>query len=610
MDSIINKLESLQKLELIRPIDLELCRFLRDRHPRIEKEVLLAAALTCHLYQQGHVCLPLADYAGQQLFDEEHDDIALQAPDLEQWRQSLQNCPAVGTPGEYKPLILDTSDRLYLHKFWYYEHSLATKLIQKSSEKIKDCDEQLLKDGLDRLFNTAEQPDWQQVAAATSIFNKLSIISGGPGTGKTSTVVRILALVLEQYQQRDKNLNIVLAAPTGKAAARLKDSIVNAKEELNVSEAIRSAIPEKAQTVHQLLGARRYSSQFRYNADNPVPYDLIIVDEASMVDQALMSKLTEALLDDARLILLGDKDQLASVEAGSVLGDICDRDVNQFSTENAARLAVLSLNLPDKFLTDSDCLLIDNITLLTKSYRFESKSGIAKLSKYVNSGEADRALDILANSQYKDISLHQIESIEGIKQIYEQKLIDYFNDIVNADSAHIALKKFNRFRILAAHRKGPLGIRHLNQLAETILQQRELIPKYAQWYPGKPVIINVNDYTLELFNGDIGVCLPDEQGEMKVYFEDDGEVRGFAHSRLPDHNKAYTLTVHKSQGSEFDEVMLVLPDRVSKVLSRELIYTALTRARSKISIVGKETILRAGIKKSIRRSSGLRDYLW
>jgi exodeoxyribonuclease V alpha subunit len=612
MDDVMQKLDVLCQKEIIRPIDLEWCRFLLERHPKISQKVLLAACLVSHLYKQGHVCLPLDEYADQFIFNNEQNDIEVKAPALTHWRSVLKECPAVGQPGDYKPLILDDSDRLYMHKLWHYEHTLAEQLVERSSKQIDNIDESVLRDGLKRLFATSSQtPDWQQVAAATSVHNKLSIISGGPGTGKTSTVVRILALILEQHLKNkdQKSLNIALAAPTGKAATRLQDAIVSAKEGLDVTEEVRTTIPEKAQTIHQLLGASRYSSQFKHHADNPISYDLLIVDEASMVDQALMSKLVDALRDDARLILLGDKDQLASVEAGSVLGDICDIEHNIYSQKNVDWLNSLSLDIADNHISDNPKPLVGNITLLAKSYRFSSDSGIGQLSQKVNAGDAKQAVSLLETSK-GDIGFNPIESQSELETVLTEKLPAYFKNILDTESPHEAVESFNQFRMLAAHRKGPLGIVHLNQLAEQILQKKSLIPKYTPWYPGKPVIINTNNYTLELFNGDTGVCLEDGDGELKVYFKSEGQVRGIAPSRLPDHNTAFAMTVHKSQGSEFDEVMLILPRTVSKVVNRELLYTAITRARTKITITGRKEILKKGIQKKIHRSSGLRDYLW
>jgi exodeoxyribonuclease V alpha subunit len=612
MDDILNKLEVLRRKGIIRPIDIELCYFLRDRHSDMSEPVLLAACLVSYLYHQGDVCLPLDEYAGKQMFTETGEGNAIKIPELDAWLRELQKSPVVGTPGDYNPLILDGSYRLYMHKLWHYEHRLAEELIKRSSQREGGIDPKLLRDGLNRLF--VQDPgniDWQQVAAASSVYNKLSIISGGPGTGKTSTVVRVLALILEQYQEKgEAPPTIALGAPTGKAAARLKDSILSAKEGLDVSQDIRDAIPEKAQTLHQLLGARRHSSQFRHNAENPVPYDLVIVDEASMIDQALMSKLVEALLEDAQLILLGDKDQLASVEAGSVLGDICNIPGNKFSKMAIQRLSNLGLEIPSALSADNPKSLTDNITLLTKSYRFDEESGIAQLSRAVNKGDSDQFLSVLKSLNYQDLSFYELEDQFDLESFLEEKITKYFKSVIECKSGSKALGQINEFRILAAHRRGPGGVNHLNSVVEKILQRKDLVPKYREWYPGKPIIINENDYILDLFNGDIGLCMPNEEGALKIYFRHEGSVRSISPERLPEHETAFALTVHKSQGSEFEEVLFVLPNVMSKVLSRELIYTAITRARLGISILGKKTILKEGIEQKIRRNSGLADLLW
>ncbi|SMO40333.1 DNA helicase/exodeoxyribonuclease V, alpha subunit [Fodinibius sediminis] len=607
----MNKLEVLLENEIIRPIDLELCRFLCTQHPEIPGGVLLAACLTSYLYRRGDVCLLVGQYAEQQVFDDSDDGVSLKAPSQQEWVQQLRSCPAVGTPGDYKPLILDQVHRLYLHKLWHYEHTLGKELIRKSKQQVELTDHARLRDGLQTLFGPAGSGvDWQRVAAATAVKNKLSIISGGPGTGKTTTVVRILALILEEADQKGQSPDVVLAAPTGKAAARLKESIAASLDTLDLPGHILSAIPSEAYTLHQLLGAQRYSSRFRHNAENPLPFDLVVIDEASMVDQALMSKVMEALLEHSRLILLGDKDQLASVEAGSVLGDICNVNQNRYSAEKINWLKKMSLSVPETFLAEKPKALTDNITLLTKSYRFDEKSGVAHLSRQVNSGDASEAIALLKSKEFNDIKWHESDSLADLEQVLEQRLPDYFRSIVEAGSPAKALEAFNRFRIFSAHRRGPWGIRHLNQLIEKLLQRREMIPKYADWYPGRPVIINVNDYQIELFNGDTGVCLPNEEGVLNVYFNNDNRVRAVSPRRLPDHETAYALTVHKSQGSEFDEVLLTLPAKPSRVVSRELIYTAITRARTSVGIFAAPEVLRQGIEKKIERTSGLSDQLW
>lgn len=611
---LLEQLSMLRDQGIIQDIDLELCRFLQHQQPGITKEVLLAAFLISYLYREGDVCLLLEKYAGEPLFSE-HDlenNPAIVAPELSQWTSALSESPLVGSPGDFKPLILDDTGRLYLHKLWTYEEELAYQLLLRGSKQVRDINSSLLKDGLSRLFSSdgSVGVDWQQIAAALAVKHKLSVISGGPGTGKTSTVVRILALLLEQAAGQDHNLHIALAAPTGKAAARLKDSILEAKEDLPVSEQVVAAIPDQTMTLHQLLGARRNTASLKYNKDNPLPYDLIIVDEASMIDQALMSKLLEALLSDTRLILLGDKDQLASVEAGSVLGDICSIETNRLTEDTAGWLSDLALEVPEAAVNGEARSFSDNITLLTKSYRFGPESGIARVASQVNSGASEKALDILNDPDYKDVGLLDLSTKEQLRELLQSRLKDYFGSIQNGRDAQQALDAFNSFRVLSAHRRGPLGVEHLNSLVEQLLQEQGYIPKYQQWYPGRPVIISENDHTQKLYNGDTGICLPDEQGELKVYFEHEQTLRAISPARLPSHNTAYALTVHKSQGSEFEEVFLMLPQKSSKVLSRELIYTAITRARTNISIVGRKAILSEAIQTPLVRSSGLRLRLW
>jgi exodeoxyribonuclease V alpha subunit len=328
-----------------------------------------------------------------------------------------------------------------------------------------------------------------------------------------------------------------------------------------------------------------------------------------MVDQSLMSKLMEALPDDARLILLGDKDQLASVEAGSVFGDMCDVYENRLSGKMAAELSTLLPNASAIPVDKNPKPLTNNITLLTKSYRFDSESGIAELAKSINRGDSPQALGLLSKSNTDDIRLIDIQVQAALETLLKEKVLSPFKKITQS-SVKEAMNIFNRFRILSPHRKGPLGVEYLNNLVKKIVQGQGLAPKNTQWYAGRPVIINENDYALKLYNGDIGICLPDKKGDLKIFFEDEQSFRAVAPARLPAHDTAYALTIHKSQGSEFDEVILILPANHSKLLSRELLYTALSRARKKVTIAGDKAILAEGIKAHFTRSSGLRDMLW
>lgn len=607
MSDKISELTRLKAENSIEDIELEFCRLLKDIDPGIHPDVLLAASLTSYAYRQGNICISLTEHAGKTLFE----DSGRTAPSLDKWIRHIENTPVVGKPGDFCPLILDESQRLYLHKLWHYEQSLAKNISAKARTESEEIDQELLVDGIERLFNVKkDEIDWQAIAAIAAVYNNLTVISGGPGTGKTTTVVNVLALLLEQSLKSEQLPAIALAAPTGKAAARMEDSIVTSKTDLNVKNEIKEAIPANALTIHQLLGARRNSSQFRYNEDNPLPYDVVIIDEASMVDQALMSRLMEALLHDAKLILIGDKDQLASVEAGSVLGSICAVDENRISQKFADRLLKFSIQVPALNIENNDKILTDSIILLEKNYRFKKDSGIPKLAAAINRGEAEPALELLESGSQSGISFVNFTNYGNFENELKDLVHLYFKPAIQSNSPEEMFTTLQRFRLLSPHRRGPLGVEYLNQKVEDILVTEGLVQRYEKWYHGRPIIINQNDYSLDLYNGDIGICFHDRQGNKQVLFQKETGLRSIAPSRLPDFSNAFALTVHKSQGSEFDHVKMVLPDKISRVLTRELLYTAVTRARSSVEITGKRKVFKEGVRSKLQRSSGLQDLLW
>lgn len=609
MSAFIKKLEQLFQQKAIEAIDVERCRFFRKQEPDISDDVLKAIFLTGYRFRQGDVCILLEDYARQFILSDIEPLNNISAPVIEQWLANLKQSAMVGKPGDFAPLILDEGNRLYFHKYWQQEETLAKSLLARCVQN-NNIDDGLLREGLDRLFGVSGQPDWQKVAAAISVRNNLSVISGGPGTGKTTTVVRILALLAEQCRAGAEPFDVALAAPTGKAAARLKESIRGAKQGLDADETIKGLIPDEASTLHQLLGARRYSSQFKFNENNVLPFQTVVLDEASMADQTMMSHLMKALSPNARLILLGDKDQLASVEAGSVLGDICFRADIKFSANTAEWLSKMGTSLPVEHIALKPNLMNDFVTLLTQNYRFTSKSGIGQLAQSINSGNTKESLSIIHSNQFNDINLTlfntHLELIKQLEQIAENYFIPFHKNI-EPDGI---FERWQKFQLLAVHRRGPYGTQYLNRQIERILSTRQLIPKHQEWYAGRPVIINRNDYTLKLYNGDVGICMPDEKGELQVYFQQKDEIRAIAPARLSDYDSAYVLTVHKSQGDEFENVGLILPAKDSKVLSRELIYTAVTRARKSVEIIGPRNVLEWAIANKIKRSSGLADRFW
>lgn len=608
-------------------LDIHFARFMEGLAGGDMPELALAAALASSAVGRGHVCLDLRrpwEHARQKGID------ASLWPSMERWHEVLGRCKVVGSPGEYRPLILDGAGRLYLYRYWEYQQKLSEGLKARMEAVGEPLDPVILREPLARLFpveESADAVDWQKVAAFSSMWHSLCVVSGGPGTGKTTTVARILALLLERTG--GSNLRMALAAPTGKAAARLQEAIAAAREKLNCEDGIKSALPVSASTIHRLLGATPGSSTFRHNEENPLPLDVLVVDEASMVDLPLMSRLIQALPLSARLILLGDKDQLASVEAGAVLGDICSvGEPVAFSPDfadacqKACGFALKKRTIrQDRGKENSDC-----IVQLQKSYRFSAESGIAVLSRKVREKDVEGALAFLRGEKYADLVWNEVPSCHRLGKAIKGEVVDGFRHYLVAanalgskprEAADLMLKKvfalFEGFRILCALREGLCGVSALNRLTESILQEEGLLVGGKRWYVGRPVIVTRNDYGLRLFNGDVGIYLPDIVGgrEPRVFFASpDDTFRSFHPQRLPEHETVFAMTVHKSQGSEFDDVLLVLPDRDSPVLTRELIYTGITRARKRVSLWGSQSVMRSAVARSTERLSGLSDALW
>jgi exodeoxyribonuclease V alpha subunit len=407
-------------------------------------------------------------------------------------------------------------------------------------------------------------------------------------------------------------LRIALTAPTGKAAARLEQAVRKVMEALPCKEFVKEAVPDHASTIHRLLGSRSGSPFFRHGVENPLPLDVLVVDEASMVDLALMAKLVQALPKKSRFILLGDRDQLASVEAGAVLGDICDtggsHDYSDHFIEHVRESTDCSLSR-----TGESTGLQDALVSLKKSYRFSPESGIAGTSMAVNKGDAGLVMDLLRSDGASDISWHEPKSPGLFSTDFRERFLSGFRDYLNETEPARAFSCFDRFRILCALRQGPWGAEAVNRAVEKILGDDAGLRTGRLWYPGRPVMITRNDYDLGLFNGDVGIALtdPESSANMRVFFpgEETG-YRSFHPFRIPEHETAYALTVHKSQGSEFDNVLILLGDRDAPVLTRELLYTGITRARHHVEIWAPEPVLRQTVTRRIQRNSGLRDALW
>ena len=600
-------LRDLSCLNTLNHLDLYLANFLMAEAQQPSPALALAVALTSHATSEGHVCLDLNEHAGTELCS--NTESVLRTPAISEWRSALLESGVVAKPGEWQPLVLDEQNRLYLHRYWDYEQRLARALIQRSRPVELPIDQRRLSEGLDDLFQApdGQVTDWQKSAAATAVLRNLSVISGGPGTGKTSTVVRILALL--RQQPGGEELRVALTAPTGMAAARLQQSIRDSKAGLMLTPRQLDTIPEQASTLHRLLGVRRQGTGFRHHRDHPLPLDVLILDEASMVDVALMTKLVDALPEQARLILLGDRDQLASVEAGAVLGDICS-DCEAPEPSFAEKLGQIT-NQQIQSVESPLNVLSNSVVLLRHSYRFTAESAIGRLARAVNRGETVEAIELLRTGGAQN----ELDWLDGQYRTVELAADHYaelFAQIEAGMSAQELFAKLQAFRLLCVLREGPFGVKQLNIAITRRLKEKGCIRENREWYPGRPVMLTRNDYQLNLYNGETGIVLPhpDQPGELSVAFRaaDEG-VRWVSPSRLPFCETVYALTVHKSQGSEFQQVLLHLPDRDTPVLCRELLYTAITRSKSRFRLAGPEALFRTALERRMKRSSGLADML-
>jgi len=568
-----------------------------------EPLVALAAGLVSRAAANGDVCLDLEEIAEQGF---QTTDAGFRIPEgiaFDQWYLALAASAVVGEPGSKKPMILD-GKRIYLQRYWNYETTVAEAIRGRSRTRDGQNKQLNGEDIAAQLFGD-EDPD-QSRAVQAALRHRFTVISGGPGTGKTTTIAKMIFLF--HRSAADKPPKIVLAAPTGKAAARMQEALDRGLDTLQQRKKLTlpNEFPE-AQTLHRLLGAIPGKPLCRFNRHHPLPVDVVIVDEASMIDLALMAKLMQALPDAARIILVGDKDQLASVEAGSVLGDICAgltaRKVKASGPENKS---------------DDGGGLVSHIVVLRKSYRFSAQSGIDELGQAINAGNGPMAMALLEDAHKSHVTFRTMPSPQALEKELSALVHESLGPVFKTEDPRAMLERMNAFKILCPVRKGPSGVTALNQIVERILKRFGLIHMLpggeVQWYPGRPVMINRNDYHLNLFNGDVGIAVVEDDGQdrsLRVAFPDGGSaIHTLAPEQLPAHETVYAMTVHKSQGTEFDRILLVLPDQDVPVLTRELIYTAVTRARKQVEIWGRPEIFLAAVKRRIRRASGLREALW
>jgi len=699
------KLSRWQQLGILRPLDVVLVEMLlqqgtaltsSDKSAELQSppdEFWLWLALCSSQLAQGHLCLdlaqawrqpdrlqnagPFAKAAAQELqtfirTQQLAPVLALlcQVPLVVEVRHpqmlvgasstSLSEASSTACMGP-RPFVL-SGERLYLRRYWQYEQHIAD-FVQQNSQLTQQLRQQFpaqqVRTWLAQLFPSAANRlssslDWQQLACAMAVSSRFAVITGGPGTGKTTTVVKLLLLLQQAHfaglaqksrldfnEQASRGLTIRLAAPTGKAAARLSLSVTQALQkltrDLGWSEQVTGSIPTEAQTLHRLLGSGPDRAEFRYHRDFPLPLDVLVVDEASMVDVAMFAAMLQALPPSARLILLGDKDQLASVEAGAVMAELCrDAQLGGYSQQTADWLTMLTGQpIPDAFISPTPQLLEQQLVMLRTSHRFGADSGIGQLATAVNLGDESSALALLQQPP-PDLRWLQFspESAEfsfliqhgSPDESLAQGFAGYLNQVNHPPAAPATaeaydqwaleiLQKFAAFQVLAAVRQGKFGVEQLNQRIATVLARQHLIPRTEGWYPGRPVMVVQNDYSTGLMNGDVGICLPgfpepSGESQLRVVFvsaDIKSPVRSLLPSRLPQVETVYAMTVHKSQGSEFSHVVLVLPEQGSSLLTRELIYTGITRAAQRFSLLCADPkVLQQAVLQRTERSGGLR----
>jgi exodeoxyribonuclease V alpha subunit len=584
--------------------DVHVARTLARLLDEYGEAALLGAALAVRAPRLGHVCVDLAGVRESVVpsDDSTPGPLDLPWPEPAAWAAGLRKSALVG---EHGPLRLEGS-LLYLDRYWGQERAVAAGLLRRAAAPPLG-DPTTLRGPLAHLFPGPAFAE-QSAAAATALLRRLSVIAGGPGTGKTTTIARILALVDEVEGLHPRR--VALAAPTGKAAARLEESVHEEAAAMAVGDETRARLLALgSSTIHRLLGRRPDSdSRFRHDRANPLPHTLVVVDEASMISLSLMARLLEALREDARLVLVGDPEQLVSVEAGAVLGDVVGPARTGARMRPDARRALEEATGGPVEAAPTSSAIGDGVVLLRRVHRFGA--GIAELADAVRRGDGEAVVAALSGGREgvrwlaADPAVAEAEPVRDMAVAAGTRLIA----LARAGDAPGALAALGDFRLLCAHRRGPYGVAAWTDRVEGWLEAHGAVP--GAWYPGCPLLVGANDYGLRLFNGDTGVIVVRDGGPPLAAFARAGEVVEFSPGRVASLAPVHAMTIHKSQGSQFRRVAVLLPPPGSPILTRELLYTAITRASEEILLVGDEAAVRDAVARPVARASGLRRLLW
>lgn len=559
-------LADLHTLGLVDVLDVELARALNRMTDAPDSDVELAIALTSRNIRRGHTCFPMGMSAADIWPREPVSADVL--PDSARWREALAANPLT----RRGPLVLDDAGRLYLRRYWQLEQDIARQLAARFDPPTPEGDEPpWISASVDRLFPVPPDAP-QRKAARNALRHCVSLLCGGPGTGKTTTVAAIVALLIEGKLHDDQAPpKVLLLAPTGKSAARLGEAVRRAKTGIDAASGILAQIPEQATTVHRALGMHRDGMHFRRNADLPLEADIIVVDEASMIDLGLMRQLLDATPREATLLIVGDPDQLTSVEAGSVL-----RDLVTASAQTGWR---------------------ERVTHLTTTYRYDAEQPLGQLVAAIRAGEASLVDSILMREDAEDVVW---TPSDGLPMELDRAAEHWSRVLATLEPAeHFELR--SRYVMLSPFRKGVIGTRRLGESVRERLASRGHGAAHVT-----PIIIEQNSHELRIYNGDFAMLVDGETPTATVQSDADG-FRTIAVARLPQFSDAFALSVHKAQGSEFDEVLVVLPEEDAPLLTRELLYTAVSRARKRVRVIGPKAVIAATLDRRAQRHSGLVD---